>query len=501
MSARRIAAIVLSSLRLTLARQREPALEGVPFAVVVARSDGKLPHGERSILGNTRLDEISPRARKDGVRPGDTVAQARAKRAELAVRVVRESDARGALESLAEALLAFGATTAILEGRDTIALDVTGCAHLHEGGEPELAQRVAERVAALGYDARVAVTDGPERAWAIARFAREKSVIVVAPGDERAATSVLPVDALRLDERTTTFFRRIGVGTLGELVKLPRRSLASRLDKDARRVFLLLDGEDATPLARFEPHEELRERVDLEYGAESIPPILFVLKSLTTRVAARLDARARSAAKLRIELGLDAAMLPPNRKGPPVTAIELPLPLPLHREGELFAGLRARLERDVKLEAPVLSVTFLVPELVVRNPKERFLFEAEARSETTLGPLLAELGAIVGEGAVGKLHPIARWRGDARSKLVPFSTKPLVRKKSERKSLEPIRQLPEPEPCPDAVPRAHVLRTESVEWWRADAPPASDRLLASIEGALAIVEIDAYGITLKGFLD
>lgn len=508
---RRVVAIALSSLRLGIARQRDAALEHAPLAVVVARSDDAIAD-ERSILGNTRLDEVDARAQREGIRPGHTVAQARAKLAELAVRVVHERDAQGTLESLAEIMLAFGATTAILRERDTILIDVTGCAHLHppspddpEGipGETALAASIAECLQRLGHEATIAIADGPERAWALARFVARATPLIVAPGEERSATASLSVAALRLDEATTSFLVRLGVRTLGELVKLPRSSLAARLGPAARRVFALLDGHDATPLVRFEPKETISERIELEYGAESFEPLLFVLRTLVVRVASRLAARVRSAASLDVTFGLDHALLPTGAARQ--VTVSLPLPLPIHRSDDLFTVLRARLERIDPFAAPVLSVTLLVPDVVSRDEKERSLFRAETRAETTLGPLVAELGALLGEDAVGKLVPVARWRAEERSRLVPFSTKPHRKSEATRRFLtaaqEPLRWLAEPEPSPEATPIVHLLRTESVEWWRADAPPASDRLLAFVSGALAVVDVDARGVHLRGFAD
>jgi protein ImuB len=508
---RRVVALALSSLRLTLARQANELAAGTALAVVVTRQ-GSVVKDERSLLGNTRLDEVDERAAHEGIRPGHTIAQARARLAELAVRVVAEEAAQAALESLAEAMLAFGATTSILRDRDTILIDVTGCAHLHPptageaiAGETELARRIAARSTELGFTGTLAIADGPERAWALARFVANahRPIVIVAPGEERAATASLSVSALRLDDATTSFFVKLGIRTLGDLVQLPRSSLAARLGRDARRVFALLDGRDATPLVRHEPKPTIAERIDLEYGAETLEPVYFVLRSLAARVAARLDGRVASAGSLEVVLALDAAMLPPEDTDGRVRTIRIPLPLPLHRSEELFVVLRARLERIVALSAPVLSVTLGVPELVARTSKERSLFRADGRAASALAPLVAELGAILGEDALGKLVPVARWREGDRSELVRLDVTraPASPRRFLTAAREPLRWLPNAEPCPDALPIAHLLRTESIEWWRPNAPPPVDRLVAHVHGALAVIEVDASSVRLCGFMD
>src|SRR5580700_4547622 len=124
----RIAAMYLPFVRIELARARAQN-EGALLAVVIARPGGAVKD-ERSLLGGTRLDEVSREARAWTVRRGETIAAARAKCAGLLVRVVGEGDVRGALEAVAECGLAFGRTASIDESRDVVCIDVTGCGHL-----------------------------------------------------------------------------------------------------------------------------------------------------------------------------------------------------------------------------------------------------------------------------------------------------------------------------------------------------------------------------------
>src|SRR5260221_3207370 len=107
----RFAAVYLPWLRVELARARMPIEERTaPLAIVIARPGGAVKD-ERSLLGNTRLDEMSTEARALGVRVGQTIAAARAKTSDLRVRVVAMDAVTEALARVAEAGLAFGATT------------------------------------------------------------------------------------------------------------------------------------------------------------------------------------------------------------------------------------------------------------------------------------------------------------------------------------------------------------------------------------------------------
>ncbi|MBX3200323.1 MAG: hypothetical protein KF894_19455, partial [Labilithrix sp.] len=84
----------LPELRIELVRgELDPASSALPLAVVVAPA----PMTEAKLLGNTRLSVVSREARALGVAPGHTIAQARARAGDLAVRVVRPDAVRDIL--------------------------------------------------------------------------------------------------------------------------------------------------------------------------------------------------------------------------------------------------------------------------------------------------------------------------------------------------------------------------------------------------------------------
>src|SRR5205814_1088595 len=82
--------------------------DAVPLAIVVARPGGGVDD-ETSLLGNTRLAEVSAEAAARGVRSGFTMAAARARAVDLCVRVVRADAVEKTLARGADALLVLGA--------------------------------------------------------------------------------------------------------------------------------------------------------------------------------------------------------------------------------------------------------------------------------------------------------------------------------------------------------------------------------------------------------
>ena len=501
---RRIACIALPEIRLEVVPV-EPHAPAGPVAVVVARP-GASVKTERDILGNTRLDVVSPAARALGVRVGFTVAAARAKCADLRVRVVAEGAVQAALARLAEAALAFGPATSFDVAHDVVWVDVGGCAHLH-GGERALAQAIEARVTALGHKCRVAVASGPRLSSAIARFAvsRKPGPLVVAPGNEAAAMRVLPVAALALEPDVALWLQNLGLSRCGDLQKLPRRSLGTRLGARAHDVMQLLDGEDRAPLDPYRPSEVPEERVELEWGAASVESLTFILKSLCDRLAARLSGRGMGAARLELVLSLDRALCHGTSH---LSALSITLPVPLARAADLLAVVRSRLEHHT-LVAPALMVVLRATELARMQGRTLDLLEPEPVADRALPRLVAELSAELGADRVGVLELVDTWTPDARTRLAPFGSRPVIpRHPLVTSALEPTRLAsPRPVDLQDVTPLAPPVRVEGLEWWRR---PLQRRDLvaawlgAGREGSLAWVELGAHPedvAQLRGWID
>jgi protein ImuB len=445
---RRVACIALPQIRVEIVRERERERADTPLAIVVARPGGAV-RTERDVLGNTRLDVVSREARGQGVRVGQTVAAARAKCADLRVRVVAESAVRTGLARVAEVSLAVGPSSAFDAASDVVWVEIGGCAHLH-GGERELALALERRVLALGHACRVAVADGPRLAAAVARFApaqgRQAALahptrsirharpprsprqthsslqapLIVPEGRGAEAMRALPVEALDLDAECLAWLRDLGLRTCGDLQGLPRRSLGTRLGARTKDVMQLLGGEDRAPLDAWRPPEVPEERVELEWGAASVEALAFVTRALCERLAARLEGRAMAAARIALVLGLDRGLLGDDARPDAATVChEIALPVPIVRAADLFAVVRARLEH-VELPAPAMAVTLRALELSAASARSLDLLTPEPRAARTLPALVAELAADLGPSSVGTLALADTWAPEERTRLAPF---------------------------------------------------------------------------------
>jgi protein ImuB len=533
----RFAAIALVNLRIELAEQavlpppvtasssgapsasqskeRGPSRSPV-LAVVIARPSGSVKD-ETSLLGNTCLEEVSAEAFALGIRPGQTVASARARSSELRVRVVPLESVEKTLAGVAEMALAFGPTTAFEMGGfagDVVWVDVTGCGHLHgaddSGGERELLLRLQAKVEALGHRCRVAIADGPQVAAAVARFApmgqrerereRERGAPRVVPAHaNREALAKLPLAALGLEAKTFAWMSALGLRHVSDLQTLPRRSLGTRLGGDAARVMALLEGEDPMPLVAYVPPEIPTEEVDLEYGIESAEALLFVAKRLAGRLAARLEGRVQKA--MRLELVLRFELKKPSQ------TLEVVLASPLAKESELFAVLKTKIEAQdrvtggVPFAAPIASVKLRA----TTRAEALDLLVPEAKADRALPKLASELMAELGPERVGTLALTNSWVLEDRSRLLPYGVKrsqePLSAFLSG--SAEPTRLIP-----PELVKRTSlvhsrlVARFEAIEWWHR----GRDRFehyasWLETKRAMAFIELEGESAMLRGYLD
>jgi protein ImuB len=501
----RIAAISLPELRVEVVRELARARadtdaeamgvrEGIPLAIVVAAP----PLTEARLLGNTRLDVVSREARALGVHPGQTIAQARARAPELAVRVVRPEAVQGVLERLAEVSLAFGATVSFASAGtgkdpqvdpaaaygDVVWVDVTGCAHLHAprdgdrrdpvssvtDGEAILAARLARVFGGLGHTCAVAIADGPRVAAILACAAAssralsragarssvagarqrrqeeedEPPLVVVPQGKNAIALAPLPVSSLPIGADDARWLTKLGVRTVAELRALPRSALARRLGARAAVVLGLADGEDRAPLTPYVPPEIPEECATLEYGVEGSEALTFVAKTLTDRLATRLAGRAVAASRIELDLVLDVALLrsdPSSDSREPdridrIQRIAIDLPAPLSSASDLLAALRPKIERAV-LRAPVLSAKLRAASLVHKPQAALSLFEVQPKAERALPRLVAELAADLGEEAVGRLSLGDSWVPEERSRFVRLDVKTNARPKGTASGAAP----------------------------------------------------------------
>ncbi|HZO14309.1 MAG TPA: DNA polymerase Y family protein [Polyangiaceae bacterium] len=457
---KRIAAIVLPDVACELARERKLVDGRRPFAVIVDDTvEGELD--TKAIL-----DAVDAHAGRYGVRPGQSAAQACAYVSGLRIARLSKKEVLSALGGVAEIALAFGTTAALTLERgdllgarypmgagagpfDTVWLDVSGCSRL-VGGEDVLCAELIEKVRELGHRARVAIAGGPRLARALARWKVGSDLIVPsAPAQAARELGELPIAALPLERETLSWFGKLGILRIDDLARLDRKRLAHRLDD--RDILALIEGRDDVPLCPYQAPRCIVESSELDAAIDGREPLLFVLRGLSARAVARLDARGEACGRVTLTLAHDRGVVALENRNERLalgdeTRFELVPPIVLSRQEELMRTLTAKLER-LDLPAPIVAVTLMLDELTTRSHTQFSIGHKQTADPDALPTLLVELGAWLGTERVGVLQLQESHRPEARSHLVAPAL-PLAEKKTtpvNRIALpEPTRLLPRP---------------------------------------------------------
>jgi protein ImuB len=396
-----------------------------------AREPGANGARPLAIIEEGRVVCCDAAARAAGVRAGATAVEALAACGRLEGAARDRAAERSALQALAEALLAL-APAVELSSPDVLLLDAgaarllaprrAGGATVAPGveaddedaaaGERFLAERALALATEMGYAARavVATGRGPARALAIsARGGGGPQAIRISATATAEALARLPVTALGLPPAVAARLAAVGVSGAGALARLPPGTLAHRFGVEGVAAARLARGEDDSPLVPYVPATLPEEGLELEAPAECAEPLLFALKRLADRVAARLAGRGLGASRLKLVLKLDPRgeerLLVPLAQ-PTASAARWLVPMKEH----LFA---------LRLPAAVIALRLVAVEVAV-VAVEQLAFGDRPEAVAALEGVLTRLAVRLGDGAVFAAEPVERYRPEAAYRAVPF---------------------------------------------------------------------------------
>jgi len=289
----KVACLDLPALPLQLVWRREPELRAHPVVVI----DDDRPQG--SVLW------ACERARKAGVLVGQRYAHALSLCGALRARVVPPEQIASAIDELRVALHRLSPRVEPGEP-GTFWLDGDGLDRVfpHAAWGATIAKTVSE----LGLAGAVVVGFSRFATYAIARATRHGVTVLRSDTDERAAASRVPLARLDVDPKLRDALARLGVTTVGEMVRLPGGGILERFGSDAYRLYQLAAGERWDPLVPVAPPEAPDERVLLDDEERDIERLMFAIKSPLDRLLDRLAARGRALVALHVELSLKHAV-------------------------------------------------------------------------------------------------------------------------------------------------------------------------------------------------
>jgi protein ImuB len=310
-------------------------------------------------------------------------------------------------------------------------------------GEPDVIAGEMRRMAwERGVGVRIAMAGTQTAAWLLAHV--RPGTTVVPAGDEAKVLARLPLTALlmlpecqalevRAAGRTTRHAKaraaqvqlmrdvlatldRWGMATLGDLARLPRADITSRLGLAGARLHQAAWGEDEVPLVPVNEAPRFIERVELEWPVEGLEPLSFVLARACEALSGALERADRGAVSIVTRLTLvnksvheRTLTLPAPMRDAKVLRTLILLDLEAHPpQGDPEHGYGAGID-VVELE---LGVT---PGRII----QKSLLAHDVPAVEDAATLVARLQALMGELRVGS--PVVLNTHDSRkSSLKPF---------------------------------------------------------------------------------
>lgn len=282
-----------------------------------------------------RVWQLSPPARRVGVRVGMTVGQAIGLCPTLRL---CEPDPVHYDARFAALVAALGAVSPVLEpvepGRVFIGTD--GLEGLFGGPEAQIAviARLLEQSAFPSF--RLGWGTGTFVAWVAASRAKSGGAVIVPPGDAQTFLAAQPLAVLPLDADTHRRLRRLGLATLGELAALPEEAVASQFGAPGRRLWRLAAGKTRTPVTGRRTPEPIIASLTFFTPVGEREFLLQALTQLVTRALQNPRRRGWRVQVLRVEAGVE--------RGTSWLA-ELTLKEPAAAVDPLMAALRVRLDQ------------------------------------------------------------------------------------------------------------------------------------------------------------
>jgi len=236
--------------------------------------------------GALRLVSCDARAESLGLKPGLTLAEARARVPLLDVSAADAAADEALLLELADSCEIFTPLVA-LDAPLGLMLDVTGCSHLF-GGEKEMQRLILAHLKRFGISARSSLAGTPDCASALARFSK---ITHVEPGSEFEAVSSLPVMALNSPSDTTLALNRAGLKTLGDLAARPSHVLSARFGEALARKLARVLGRENIRITPLRPEPELMAMRHFAEPVGASGQLHQSLQQLCDEMASGLEAR------------------------------------------------------------------------------------------------------------------------------------------------------------------------------------------------------------------
>ncbi len=369
-------------------------LPHLPIEALLRGCDPKRSRDEPwAVIENRSVFVCNAAAQALGVRPGMRLAAAWA--IAPALRTVPRN-LRAERENLEDVAAWLGRFTprVSLEAPRQVAAEVAGSLRLF-GGFERLEQELRSGLDALGFEARLA--SAPTARAALWRAA----------GDARALED-LRVEVTGAGPDILDLLRNLGVGTLGELMRLPRDGVAHRLGQELLDELDRALGKIPEPRVWFVPPARFAARLELPAQVTEAEGLLFAARRLLVQLEGVLVAR---------QSGVCSFALSLRHPGVRPTRVAVALAHPSRDAVHFTALLREHLAR-LELAAPVEAIRLQAAGFEPLHATTASLFHDARDAGENWVRLLDRLAARLGETAVRRLAIQSEHRPEFASQAV-----------------------------------------------------------------------------------
>lgn len=295
---------------LELERVRAPSLADLPLALPT--------------VGNRRRIEMGcALAASFGVEPGMIVSQAIALCPSLVLCEPDPDFHDAARDRIAEVLRGWSPVVECSAERGRMFVGVDGLERLYGPPERQIAGLRARLEALspwLAASARIGCAPGKFAAWVAARSAeparsaesarsagsgRPGAAVCVAPADLAAFLAPQPVDVLPVSPRMVERLKRLGVGRLAGIVRMPEPALVSQFGADGRRALAWARGMRIDRVRPEAPARPIRVALDFPSPIGQLELLHAALDRLIGRALEHPRRRGKSVRGLRVSASLE----------------------------------------------------------------------------------------------------------------------------------------------------------------------------------------------------
>jgi protein ImuB len=241
------------------------------------------------------------------------------------------------------------------------------------------------------------------------RGGRHRRWAIVPPGEQVRSLAGLPVTALRLDAAITAQLLDVGIGTIGGIVRLPRKSLGSRFAPQLAQRLAEFTGERPEPLVLPCSGELPTASQNFDFPLllrdTTLDDLVAVIERLLQECVAPLAAQGKGVMSLQVRLERSRSVETCEACTPAI--IDIGVFQPSVSAKHLTELVRLRMAR-MRPPREIEGITVEVVSVGMAECRQRTLFgEAAETSASQVGMLMDRLSGRLGRGAVFEPRPVA----------------------------------------------------------------------------------------------